>query len=182
MVRIVGDALTFIWNICDTFPKFHNQYGRRGAAAAVLTALFLCTPSWFAALEIIGVAGYYACFGIPLLLTGMAVEFSLIRILFGSGGNMRHDWTAASALTLSFAMTSLLMMAVMVFLKKDCRWWFMVLLWSVPLANISVGLQLVFRIFGLKPREAVWATVPFLAEGGMIINFLFGELLHEVIS
>jgi hypothetical protein len=178
MVRIVGDALTFIWNICDVFPRFHKEYGERGAVGAVAAAVVLNCSVWGAALEILGRNGFSALWAFPAVLAFFALEFALIRILFGTGGSSRHDWIAASAAGFSFSMAALLCIALRCHLSGNLFIWFFFLIWSIAAANVAVGLQLVFRISGLKPREAVWASALFLAEGGIVTDYLLKEFFQ----
>ena len=142
MVRIVGDALTFIWNICDVFPRFHKEYGERGAVGAVAAAVVLNCSVWGAALEILGRNGFSALWAFPAVLAFFALEFALIRILFGTGGSSRHDWIAASAAGFSFSMAALLCIALRCHLSGNLFIWFFFLIWSIAAAKVAVTVDL----------------------------------------
>lgn len=170
--RLVGDALSLIWNTTDNLLKIPERYGVSGTVWSGVTAWFGSTAMIMAAVAAFGrsyrfweggatvVAG-----GLFTLLLGVGLwaETAACRIVAGRDGNegaWHFDWLTSGAVLLNFSAASVVTLATAAW---TAEWKFLVYLnlfvWSFSFANGAAALRIgLTRFADVRPRHAIWLS------------------------
>ena len=170
--RLVGDALSLIWNTTDNLLKIPERYGVSGTVWSGVTAWLGSTAMIMAAVAVFGRSyrfwegGATAVAGglLTLLLgAGLWAETAACRIVAGRDGNegaWHFDWLTSGAVLLNFSAASVITLATAAWAAE---WKFLICLnlfvWSFSFANGAAALRIgLTRFADVRPRHAIWLS------------------------
>ena len=166
--RLVGDALSLIWNTTDNLLKIPERYGVSGTVWSGVTAWLGSMAMIMAAIAAFGrsyrfweggatvVAG-----GLFTLLLGAGLwaGTAVCRIVAGRDGNegaWHFDWLTSGAVLLNFSAASVITLATA---EWKCLICFNLFVWSFSFANGAAALRIgLTRFADVRPRHAIWLS------------------------
>ena len=170
--RLVGDALSLIWNTTDNLLKIPERYGVSGTVWSGVTAWLGSMAMIMAAVAAFGrsyrfweggatvVAG-----GLFTLLLGAGLwaETAVCRIVAGRDGNegaWHFDWLTSGAVLLNFSAASVITLATAAWTAEwKCLICFNLFVWSFSFANGAAALRIgLTRFADVRPRHAIWLS------------------------
>lgn len=170
--RLVGDALSLIWNTTDNLLKIPERYGVSGTVWSGVTAWLGSMAMIMAAVAVFGrsyrfweggatvVAG-----GLFTLLlgAGLWVETAACRIVAGRDGNegaWHFDWLTSGAVLLNFSAASVITLATAAWTAEwKCLIYFNLFVWSFSFANGAAALRIgLTRFADVRPHHAIWLS------------------------
>lgn len=170
--RLVGDALSLIWNTTDNLLKIPERYGVSGTVWSGVTAWLGSMAMIMAAIAAFGrsyrfweggatvVAG-----GLFTLLLGAGLwaETAACRIVAGRDGNegaWHFDWLTSGAVLLNFSAAAVITLATAAWTAEwKCLICFNLFVWSFSFANGAAALRIgLTRFADVRPRHAIWLS------------------------